>query len=63
MSKLKELIKAQGYTTAEFAEQAGVSKRTLDMYVSGARDFTNTPVWLAVKVADALEIDIHDIID
>ena len=62
MSTLKKLIKAKGYTTASFAEKAGVSKRTLDVYVSGRRDFANTPVWLAVKIADALEIDVHELI-
>ena len=63
MSTLKKLIKAKGYTTASFAEKAGVSKRTLDVYVSGRRDFANTPVWLAVKIADALEVDIHELIE
>lgn len=63
MSTLKRLIKSKGYTTASFASSIGVSKRTLDVYVSGKRDFVNTPVWLAVKIADALDVDIHDLIE
>lgn len=63
MSTLKELLKERGYTTAAFAEKSGISKRTLDPYVSGARAFANTPVWLAVKIADALDVDIHVLID
>ena len=62
MSTLKKLLKERGYTTAAFAEKSGISKRTLDPYVSGARTFANTPVWLAVKIADALDVDIHALI-
>ena len=62
MSTLKKLLKERGYTTAAFAEKSGISKRTLDPYVSGARKFANTPVWLAVKIADALDVDIHILI-
>ncbi len=62
MSVLKTLLKERGYTVSQFADIAGVSKRSLDVYVSGARDFKNTPVWLAVKVADALHVDIHDLL-
>lgn len=63
MSTLKKLIKSRGYTTASFADKVGVSKRTLEVYVSGRRGFVNTPVWLAVKIADALDMDIHELID
>ena len=60
-SILKELLRQKGYTTAAFAEKSGISKRTLDPYVSGARSFENTPVWLAVKIADTLDVDIHEL--
>lgn len=59
MSILKRLLKEKGYTTAEFARVSGVSKRTLDRYVSGLRKFENTPLSLAVQIADALDVDIH----
>lgn len=62
MSKLKQILKDKGYTTAQFAEMTGISKRTLEPYVSGARSFVNTPVWLAVRIADALKVDIHDLL-
>lgn len=60
-SFLKRMIWAQGMTVQEFADKAGLSKRTLDPYISGAKQFKKTQLWFALKVADALGIDPHEL--
>lgn len=62
MSFLKQMIWAQGMTVQEFADKAGLSKRTLDPYIAGAKQFRKTQFWFAMKVADALEIDPHELL-
>lgn len=59
MSILKKLMKDKGYTKIFLAEKSGVSVRTLEPYIAGSRKFCNTPLWLAVKIADALDVDVH----
>lgn len=59
MSTLKRLMKENGYTKASFAEKSGISVRTLEPYIAGSRKFNNTPLWLALKIADTLDVDVH----
>lgn len=61
MMTLKELIKSKGYTTSSFALLTGLNVHTINFYASKRCDFIDTPVWLAVKIADALDVDIHEL--
>ena len=61
MSFLKQMIWERNMTVQEFADKAGLSKRTLDPYVSGAKQFRKTQLWFALKVADTLGIDPHEL--
>lgn len=63
MMTLKELIKSKGYTTSSFALLTGLNVHTINFYVSKRCDFIDTPVWLTVKIADALDVDIHELIE
>ena len=62
-SKLKQLLKEKGYTVQEFSELSGLSKRSLDIYMSGKRKFDKTQFWFALKVADTLDIDPHELLE
>lgn len=63
MSRLKELMNERGYTKASVSELSGISVRTLEPYIAGSRKFANTPLWLAVKIADTLGVDVHDLME
>lgn len=63
MGRLKELMNERGYTKASMSELSGISVRTLEPYIAGSRKFENTPLWLAVKIADTLGVDVHDLME
>lgn len=63
MSRLKDLMNEKGYTKASFSEASGISVRTLEPYIAGSRKFENTPLWLAVKIADTLDVNVHDLME
>ena len=56
---LKELLKERGLTVQAFADMAGVSKRSLDSYMSGVQEWRSARGEQLLKVADALNVDPH----
>lgn len=62
-TKFKQLLKERNLTVRQFAEMAGINKRSLDVYVSGAKKFDKTQMWFAMKIADALNVDPHELME
>jgi len=61
MSPLKRILSERGMSLKKFAELSGLSSRSLEPYMAGRKDFRNARAWQAVRVADALGIDIHEL--
>lgn len=61
-SKLKEARKAAGLTREELAEKTGISARTIEGYEQGRRDFGSASVVDALKIADAVGVDVRSLI-
>lgn len=61
-SFLKTYLHERHLTVQQFADLAGVNKRTLDPYMCGNRHFRDAKFSLALKVADALKIDPHELL-
>lgn len=59
---LKIYLKEKNLTVKEFAVAAGLNKRSLDVYVAGTKSFNRSQLWFALKVADALGIDPHQLL-
>lgn len=61
-NSLKFYLREKNLTVKEFAILAGLNKRSLDVYVSGTKSFDRSQLWFALKVADALGIDPHQLL-
>ena len=62
-SILKRLLEERGLTVQQFAEQTGLSKRTLDTYIRGAKSFHKRQAWFLMAISDALHIDPHILLE
>lgn len=62
-TNFKRLLKERNMTVQEFADKAGLNKRSLDVYVSGAKKFDKTQMWFAMKIADTLGVDPHELME
>lgn len=60
---LKRLLKEQNMTVQQFADKAGLNKRSLDVYVSGAKKFDKSQMWFVMKIADTLGVDPHELME
>lgn len=60
---LKEALAQRGMTVARLSEVSGVSKRTLDAYMTGYRKVTRSPAHIMLAIADALDIDPRALTD
>lgn len=60
---LKRCREAKGWSQAELAKRAGISKRVLQNLEQGVRDVNKMAVDTALRLADALEVDIRDIMN
>lgn len=64
MNYVKEVMAQKGLlTTQALADKAGISKRTLDPYMSGKSKWMNARGQVLLAVADALEIDPHVLVE
>lgn len=63
MDVIKAILIERGMTIRQLADLSGVSKRTLDPYVSGKAEWKNARGHILLAVADALEIDPHVLVD
>lgn len=55
--RIKELIKAKGYTQKEFAEKLGMTTVGLSQIIAGKPSYTTLE-----KIADALEVEIWELL-
>ena len=61
-SWFKSVLQSHGISVRQFERDTGIRTRTLDIYVQGRRSFHNSPLWLAVKVADGLGIAAEELL-
>jgi transcriptional regulator with XRE-family HTH domain len=61
MSPFKQILSEKKLSLKEFASISGLSSRSLEPYLAGRKDFRNARAWQAVRVADALDIDVHEL--
>lgn len=61
--KLKEMRLSRGLSQSKLASKAGINVRTLQNYEQGFKDFNNSQLKTVVRVADALNCNLQDIID
>lgn len=62
-SSLKYFRELKGMTQAELAEASGVSLRTIQAYEQGYKDINKGQLITGLKLAEALDCDIYDIIN
>lgn len=57
---LNKILIKKGWSTQQLANATGISKRTLDHYRDGTRKIS---LENGIKIADTLDIDIHELIE
>lgn len=62
-TRFKRFLKEKDMSLQEFALSAGLNSRSLEPYMSGAKDWRNARAWLLIAVADALGIDPRDLVN
>lgn len=62
-TKLQSARQRAGMTRAQLAEKAGVPLRTLEGYEQGRRDFNKAAVAEALRIAEALSVDVRELLD
>ena len=63
MSRLKEYREARGMTQAQLAKASGVGVRIIQNYEQGVRDLSKAQVMTVIRLAEALDCGIRDLID
>ena len=62
MNKLKEMREAKGLSQSQLAKETGISVRTIQSYERGARKLSGASYDRLKKMAEALGVDIEDLI-
>lgn len=62
-SSLKFMRESKGMTQAELAEKAGVNLRMVQNYEQGFKDINKATVLTVLRLAEALECDVYDILN
>lgn len=60
---LKYTREAAGMSQAELAKRSGVNKRMIEHYEQGFKDINKASVITVLKLAEALDTDVYDIIN
>lgn len=60
---LKFTREQAGMSQAELAEASGVSKRMIQHYEQGVKDINKASVITVLNLAEALDVDVYDIIN
>lgn len=60
---LKFERESRGMTQAELSEKSGVNKRMIQHYEQGFKDINKAQVLTVLKLSEALECDVYDIIN
>ena len=63
MNNLKQARVSRGLSQSQLAAASGVSVRMIQHYEQGVRDINKAQAINVVRLADALEIDVKDILD
>ena len=63
MSKLKARRTQKGWSQSELSRQSGVNVRMIQHYEQGFKDINRAEVRTVIKLADALECDVKDLIE
>lgn len=62
-SSLKFFREQKGLTQAELAKKANVNLRTIQNYEQGGKDINKGTVLTVLRLSEALECDIYDILN
>lgn len=62
-NSLKYTRESKGMTQAQLSAASGVNKRMLQHYEQGFKDINKASVITVLKLAEALDADIYDIIN
>lgn len=62
-SRLKWHREDKGLTQAELAERSGVNLRMIQNYEQGFKDINKASVVTVLQLAEALGVDVYDIIN
>lgn len=61
--KLNDLLKQRNLTAQALSDLSGVSRRTIEQYMSGRRIIGNAQAHIVIDIADALQVHPRDLID
>ena len=62
MSKLKKLRTAKNMTQKQLADGSGVNIRQIQRVENGDSDMSNITLGNAIKLADALDVDVKELL-
>ncbi len=60
---LKDALKQKSWTVQHLADETGISKRTLDKYMTGERDLRRAEAANIIKIADVLGIHPRELMN
>lgn len=63
MNKLKTARLKVGLSQSQLAEKSGVSVRMIQYYEQGVKDINKAAVITVLKLADALGVDVRELIE
>ncbi len=63
MSNLKRIREERNLTQAQLSEKSGVNLRMIQHYEQGVKDINNARGITVLKLANALECDLKDIVE
>ncbi len=55
-SELRKILEKKNMDDKMLVSLTGISYRTLSRYLDGSKGFKNAPLWLALRISDALNI-------
>lgn len=63
MTALKTMRESRGMSQSQLAKRSGISIRIIQHYEQGFRDINNAKVITVVKLAEALDCGVRDIMN
>lgn len=63
MSKLKKLRQECGYSQSKLSEASGINVRMIQQYEQGVRNINTAQVITVLKLAEALNVKIEDLLE
>ena len=63
MSRLQDKRKVAGMSQSELAKKSGVNVRLIQHYEQGTKDINKAQVITVLQLAEALDVDVYDIIN